>query len=123
MEVFGHHLYEYSKGLRNMVLHTLHRKNQEQAIARLETACIDYVIREVSETRVNIFFGASECIAVIRTFGTKPLNEYTSEEDFILGTMLGYDGKRQCERYLERSQTHKRPKLCQCALKGISCNH
>lgn len=33
---------------------------------------------------------------------TRPLNLLTPEEDFMLGTMLGYDICAQCERYCER---------------------
>ena len=29
---------------------------------------------------------------------TRPLNQLTAEEDFILGTMLGYDLCQQCKK-------------------------
>ena len=32
----------------------------------------------------------------------KPLSNFTDEEDFILGVMLGYDRTRQCDRYIKR---------------------
>ena len=32
------------------------------------------------------------------------LSNLTDEEDFILGTMLGYDRVKQCERYLRRKR-------------------
>ena len=35
---------------------------------------------------------------------TRPLNQLTPEEDFILGAMLGYDICTQCERYCERKE-------------------
>ena len=38
----------------------------------------------------------------IRLIVTRPLNELTPEEDFILGAMLGYDICAQCERYCKR---------------------
>ncbi len=38
---------------------------------------------------------------------TRPLNQLTPEEDFILGTMLGYDLCAQCERFCERKATNK----------------
>ena len=41
---------------------------------------------------------------------TKPLNQLTPEEDFILGAMLGYDIRVQCERYCER-----KCRTCKCA--------
>ncbi|HOR46077.1 MAG TPA: DUF2023 family protein [Spirochaetota bacterium] len=36
---------------------------------------------------------------IIKLFGNKPLNEYSPEEDFILGIMLGYGMIPQCARY------------------------
>ncbi len=33
---------------------------------------------------------------------TRPLNELTPEEDFMLGALLGYDIRMQCERYCQR---------------------
>jgi len=30
------------------------------------------------------------------------LNNYTDEEDFILGIMLGYDRYKQCDRFIKR---------------------
>lgn len=36
------------------------------------------------------------------TMVTRPLNQLTPEEDFILGAMLGYDICAQCERYCKR---------------------
>ncbi len=103
MKVFCHHIYEYKKGLRNLVLHTMAESLKEGAQQKLENNNIDYVIREISPTKINIFFGAPECVAVIRHFGTRKLCDYTPEQDFILGIMLGYCRKIQCDRYLERT--------------------
>ena len=41
--------------------------------------------------------------AVARALVIRPLNALTAEEDFMLGTMLGYDREQQCRRYLTRS--------------------
>lgn len=101
MKVFGHHLYEYKKGLRNLVLHTFGREHVETAVRRLEVAGIDYEIYPVGSRRVNLFFGAKESIGVIRSIGKSNLNDYTPEEDFMLGIMLGYERRRQCQRFLE----------------------
>ena len=46
----------------------------------------------------------------IRMIVTRPLNLLTPEEDFMLGTMLGYDICAQCERYCERKDR------CNCHL-------
>lgn len=112
MKVFTHHIYEYCKGLRSLVLHTLPDTHLENATHRLELADIDYVVQHIPKKKVNIFFGAKECVDVIRSFGDKSLTDYSPEEDFILGIMLGYDRKLQCERYLVRTkQASHRNKL------------
>lgn len=103
MKVFCHHIYEYQKGLRNLVLHTLPKTQQCAAEDRLQKLQIDYKIQIVSENKINIFFGAPECVAVIQQFADKPLHEFSPEEDFILGIMLGYSRLQQCQRYLKRS--------------------
>ena len=102
MKVFTHHIYEYKKGLRSLVLHTLAAEYRAEAEARLKAHKIDYVIQVVDSRKINIFFGADECVKVLREFGEKKLNEFTPEEDFILGIMLGYCRLAQCERYLRR---------------------
>ena len=61
---------------------------------------IDYAIQEVNQEKINVFFGAKECVDVIKMFIHKKLNEFTPEQDFILGILLGYDRRQQCKRYL-----------------------
>lgn len=95
-----HHIYEYKKGLRDLVLHTMPRTELEEAERRLQRQNIAYLVQPVSNSQVNIFFGRPECLGVIDRIGLKPLYSYTPEEDFILGIMLGYDRKLQCERFL-----------------------
>ena len=102
MKVFNHHIYEYKKGLRSLVLHTLPSGCREQAERKLVHNEIPFLIREVNERKINIFFGERECVDIIESFGDRPLNEFTCEEDFILGTMLGYCRLQQCRRYLKR---------------------
>ncbi len=108
MEVFVHHIYEYEKGSRNLVLHTAEKDNLKMIMNKLKNRKINYEIYEIEGDRINIFFGAQECIEVIRSIGKQSLTEYTSEEDFILGIMLGYDRRRQCERYLTFKQKNKK---------------
>jgi hypothetical protein len=74
---------------------------EKEAEKKLQHHQIDYIIQHLSSKKINIFFGANECIEVIRKFGGKPLNEYTPEEDFILGIMLGYCRSKQCLRYIK----------------------
>jgi len=101
MEVFTHHLYEYKKGLRNLVLHTFAEKYLDRVISRLVREGIDYKVYSLGRSRVNLFFGASECVEIIQKIGKARLNKYSPEEDFILGIMLGYARKAQCTRYLK----------------------
>lgn len=102
MSVFLHHIYEYKKGLRNLVLYTA-PGDEEQAIrARLLSQQITCHISQLDSGRINVFFGNSSCVETVRSFGDKKLNHFTPEEDFILGIMLGYDRLAQCGRYLQR---------------------
>ncbi len=48
-----------------------------------------------------MFFGAPECLEIVRRIGKFDLSRYTPEEDFILGIMLGYGRRQQCTRYLD----------------------
>ena len=102
MKVLMNHIYEYQKGVRRMVLFTLYRKYEEFAIRRLESQNISYIVQPVGSDRLNLYFGREECLNAIRMIVTRPLNLLTPEEDFMLGTMLGYDICAQCERYCER---------------------
>lgn len=107
MEVLCHHIYEYKKGLRSLILHTMTADKLEEAVLRLEKHNIDYIVRFVSRDKVNIFFGDKNCVELINSFGIKPLNAFTDEEDFILGVLLGYDKIAECERYLSRKKKSK----------------
>ena len=102
MKVLMNHIYEYQKGVRRMVLFTLNRKYEEFAIRRLESQNISYIVQPVGSDRLNLYFGREECLNAIRMIVTRPLNLLTPEEDFMLGTMLGYDICAQCECYCER---------------------
>ncbi len=102
MKVFLNHIYEFKKGVRQMVLYTTNKKYQEIAVKRLQSQRINFVIQQVDSERINLFFGREECIEAIRMMVTRPLNQLTPEEDFILGAMLGYDICGQCKRYCDR---------------------
>ena len=90
MKVLMNHIYEYKKGVRNMVLFTFNKRYEEYALRRLERQGINYIVQPVGNDRLNLFFGKRECLDAIRVM------------DFILGAMLGYDICAQCERYCER---------------------
>ncbi len=99
--VFMHHIYEYKKGLRSLILTTEKPSNQEYIEYRLNREKISYVIQPVGDKVINVFFGDENCINVVKTF-EKPLNKLSDEQDFMLGIMLGYDKILQCQRYLKR---------------------
>ena len=107
MKVLMNHIYEYKKGVRRMILFTCNRRFEQQACHRLCRQSIDYVVQPAGKENVNVYFGRRECLDAIRLFVTRPLNELTPEEDFILGAMLGYDICAQCERYCERCKRRK----------------
>jgi len=122
MELFTHHLFEYKKGLRTLVLHTTKVSNRDAIERRLEREMIDCYIQAVNGTKINVFFGNSICIDVIKQMNFTSLSNLTDEEDFILGTMLGYDRVKQCERYLKRkrSSNHDNIEKISCQLKSVS---
>ena len=101
-KVLMNHIYEYKKGVRRMILFTCNRRFEAFATDRLGRQSIDYVVQPAGKENVNVYFGRKEWLDAIRLFVTRPLNELTPEEDFILGAMLGYDICVQCERYCER---------------------
>ncbi len=109
MKVLMNHIYEYKKGVRQMVLFTMNKRYEQYATERLEHQDIPYVLQPAGSNTVNLYFGRRECLDAIRLFVTRPLNELTPEEDFILGAMLGYDICAQCERYCKR-----KGRMCQC---------
>lgn len=102
MRVLSEQIYQYQKGVRRMALYTFPECYKEQAVAKLEHQNIDYLIQPVGNSRINLYFGKRECIDAIRNIIVRPLNELTPEEDFIIGTLLGYDICDQCHRYCKR---------------------
>ena len=90
MKMLLHHIYEFRKGVRDLVLCTLCPTCAGLLIERLRSQGIDYLLQPVTEQKVNLYFVDN------------PLNKLTPEEDFMLGIMLGYDISMQCERYCKR---------------------
>ena len=111
MEVFNHHIYEYKKGVRKMILHTFPISKKSVAIEKLERSNIAYFIQPLGDTKINIFFGEPNAIAVISKIVDTSLNKLSLEHDFIIGALLGYDLKFQCERFLERTHKQKRTEV------------
>nr|WP_321497684.1 DUF2023 family protein [uncultured Methanolobus sp.] len=102
MKLVRHHIYEYQKGLRHLILHTASSDLENDIVRLLEKKNVNYLIRKASDKKINVFFGDKRCISVLKKIGDKSLSDYSAEEDFILGTMLGYDRIQQCDRYLKR---------------------
>lgn len=107
LKVFAHQIYECKKGVRNMALCTLTDDCMEYATNKLNAMQISYFINVINTHKFNIFFGASTCISVVEKFCNKPLNRLSPEEDFMLGTMLGYSICEQCQRYNKMKQRCK----------------
>ncbi len=103
-----HHIYEYEKGVRCMVLCTLSPIDLSVIVQRLELRGIAYYTKPTpGESHINLFFGRGACVDIIRHFlYDKHLHELSLEQDFILGTLLGYDLCGQCERYQMRRSAH-----------------
>ena len=91
IKVLLNHIYEYKKGVRHLILHTLNKCYLPIAIERLKSQGICYTVQEASEHAVNLYFGRPECVETIRLITTRPLNQLSPEEDFILGALLGYE--------------------------------
>lgn len=100
LRVFHHHIYEYKKGIRNLILTTEKAKYKSSIEKRLNNEKIDYVIHDIGNQKINVYFGAPSCVKVVETLNPR-LNELSAEQDFILGIMLGYDRAKQCDRYLK----------------------
>ena len=108
MQIFDHHIYEYRKGLRRLVLHTTHADRRLHIEEKLNKTGISYIVDKVSDTKINVFFGDALCIEVLRKFGSLKIPELNDEMDFILGVMLGYDLCTQCRRYLEHKESEEK---------------
>ncbi len=107
MNILDHHIYEYKKGVRDLILWTVSSQETDEAVKRLERSGIAYHVSRISQQKVNIYFGAGECLNIIRSFGEKPLNQLTLEEDFMLGIMLGYSRTQQYKRYWQRKSSQQ----------------
>ncbi|HIZ28479.1 MAG TPA: DUF2023 family protein [Candidatus Adamsella sp.] len=102
MQLFKHSLYELSKGVRGLVLLTDEIDKTDKMVERLEREQIPYEYQKINNNKANLYFGKQECVDIIKKFNTKELNKLSKEQDFILGTMLGYNLCDQCKRYLSK---------------------
>ena len=56
IRIFLNHIYEFKKGIRNMVLYTINKKYEGFAISRLEKQNICFLKQEVNAHKINTFF-------------------------------------------------------------------
>jgi len=103
MKLFMHQIYEYRKGVRQLVLCTMCPECCDIMRQRLASQGIAYIEQRVTDHKVNLYFGNDVCLRVVETFVHKQLWQLSAAEDFMLGAMLGYDIRQQCERYCKRS--------------------
>jgi hypothetical protein len=103
LRLLNHNIYEYRRGVRALFLMTISRRELELVLGKLEALGIHHFVQELSPVKANLFFGRPAFVAVARSFVIRPLNVLTAEEDFMLGTLLGYDCEQQCRRFLTRS--------------------
>lgn len=102
--VFFHMIYELNKGLRNLALLTTTIENFDLIKERLDKCNYKYITEKLNSGFINIFFGTDECIQVLQKFKKNSLRDFSPEEDFILGVLLGYRLEQQCKRYINRKK-------------------
>ena len=68
MKLFLHQIYEFRKGVRNLVLCTMCRTCASLLAERLEHQGIGYLIQEVAGSKVNLYFGNRRCLDAVATF-------------------------------------------------------
>lgn len=96
------YLYELGRGVRQLFLLTMTPQEAEAVLVRLNQDGIAFHRQPVSDLKVNLYFGNPQFVAVARRLAVRPLSQLSAEEDFMLGTLLGYDREQQCRRYLGR---------------------
>ena len=74
MKMFMHHIYEYKKGVRDLILCTMCRTCAELVTERLRRQQIEYLAQDIDGQRVNLYFGKRACLDAVRMFIDKPLN-------------------------------------------------
>lgn len=100
MELFTNLIYECKKGMRDLALYTCLKEDSAKYTDMLTRTNMEYSVINIGKGKVNIFFGKPECLEIITTFSDTDLNKITSQEDFILGIMLGYSRDEQYSRLL-----------------------
>lgn len=104
MKELRQQIYEWKKGVRELVLYTSSNEAIKRAEELLKKNNIEYHTIPIGKTS-NLFFGTPVCLDVVKKFSSENLSKLSPQEDFILGAMLGYNLRGQCERFLCRSKT------------------
>ena len=78
MHLLGHHIYEYHKGLRELVMYTTKAEDLPLVEKRLKQENIEYIIANNNKKNINVFFGDTLCLNVLMSFGKKKLKELTA---------------------------------------------
>lgn len=99
--ILANSLYELDRGVRPLFLLTVAVEELPFVVRRLERDAVAHFIQTVNSGKANVFFGQPAQVDTARHLARKPLNRLSPEEDFMLGTLLGYDRENQCRRYLD----------------------
>lgn len=102
LRLFNHHLYEFRRGVRALFLMTLPACECGLLMTRLAREEVAFHVQSVNAEKVNLYFGREAFVDTARCLAAKPLCHLTPQEDFMLGTLLGYDREQQCRRFLDR---------------------
>lgn len=102
LRIFNHSLYELRRGVRALFMMTMSAGDCRAVAAKLAREDVAFHVQPVGARKVNLFFGRAPFVETARHLARKPLSALTPEEDFMLGTLLGYDREQQCRRFLMR---------------------
>lgn len=103
MELFSNLVYEYKKGVRDLILFTCTKSQAVECLNYLNKLNIKYLAVTVGEGKINLFFGNDKCLQILKGFSSLNLDEISAHEDFILGIMLGYSRVEQYSRLLAKT--------------------
>jgi hypothetical protein len=102
LHILANSLYELDRGVRALFLMTVQISELPAVVARLARDQVAHFTQPVNAGKANVFFGKAAMVETARWLARKPLNHLSPEEDFMLGTLLGYDREGQCQRYLNK---------------------
>ena len=68
LRVFNHHIYEFKKGIRGLILTTEKAKYKDTIENKLKKEKIDYVIHDIEKNKINVYFGEKPCVDVVYLF-------------------------------------------------------